>query len=79
MKTSTAVTIIIVLIVLFGAGWWYYHGIQSAPAGAGAQPTASVDFACDAGKSIGATFYEGSSTPSADATQPPTPGGQRDA
>lgn len=77
MKTSTAAIIVIILLALIGAGWWYYHGMTpttGAPAQQ-QQPTATAAFACDAGKSIGATFYEGSSTPSSDTNQPPTPGG----
>jgi len=76
MKTSTAAIIVIILIILAGAGWWYYHGAApAAPATGTTQPAATAIFACDAGKSIGAAFYVGSSTPSTDSTQPPTPGG----
>ncbi len=75
MKTSTAVITVIVLLALIGAGWWYFHGMTPAPLVTTQQPIATAAFACDAGKSIGATFYEGSSTPSTDPNQPPTPGG----
>ena len=58
MKTSTAVIVVIILLAALGAGWWYYHGLTPAPAVAPAeQPVATTAFACDAGKSIGATFY----------------------
>ncbi|HVZ75779.1 MAG TPA: MliC family protein [Candidatus Paceibacterota bacterium] len=75
MKTSTAIIVIVVLLALLGLGWWYI-GQNAAPAGQqNQQPIATASFACDAGKSISASFYEGSSTPSNDPNQPPTPGG----
>ncbi len=76
MKTSTAVTVLVVLIFVLGGGWWYFSNKAAAPAGPGSQsPVATAAFACDAGKSIGATFYEGSTTPPTSADQPPTPNG----
>ncbi|HWB34019.1 MAG TPA: MliC family protein [Candidatus Paceibacterota bacterium] len=76
MKTSTAIIVILVILALLGLGWWYV-GNNAAPAtgGQAQQPIATATFACDAGKSISASFYQGSSTPSTDSTQPPTPGG----
>ncbi|MBU6371077.1 MliC family protein [Patescibacteria group bacterium] len=44
------------------------------PASPAAEPVASAMFACDAGKTIDAAFYAGSSTP-ATAGEPPVPGG----
>ena len=76
MKISTAGLILAILIALVGAGWWYYaNNPTPTTTTQQPQPVASVAFACDAGKSIAATFYQGSSTPSADPAQPPTPGG----
>lgn len=62
MKTTTAVAIVIALVVVLGAGWWYYGGTlpSQAPAPEAPQPVATVAFACNEGKSLGATFYEGS-------------------
>ncbi|HVV38963.1 MAG TPA: MliC family protein [Candidatus Paceibacterota bacterium] len=61
MKTSTAAIVVIVLLLLIGGGWWYYAG--KAPATTTPPttetPLATTAFACDAGKSIGATFYTG--------------------
>jgi membrane-bound inhibitor of C-type lysozyme len=62
MKTSTAIITLVILMLVIAAGWWYYRGapIPSNPSGDNTQPIASAAFACDQGKSIGATFYQGS-------------------
>jgi membrane-bound inhibitor of C-type lysozyme len=62
MKTSTAVIGVLILLAVLGAGWWYYSGTKPAATTppANGQALASVAFACDAGQSINATFYEGS-------------------
>ncbi len=59
MKTSTALIVVVILVALVGAGWWYYGGrMPTGPAQTNEQPIAKVAFACDAGKSIGAAFYD---------------------
>ncbi len=60
MKTTTAISVLAALVVLLGAGWWYYSSKTPTPVPEEPQPLAVVAFACDVGKSIGATFYEGS-------------------
>jgi membrane-bound inhibitor of C-type lysozyme len=78
MKASTIVWILVVIIVL-GGGWFWFFGRTAAPATSvdnNAQtPIASVNYACDAGKTIAATYYQGESKPAASPDMPPTPGG----
>jgi membrane-bound inhibitor of C-type lysozyme len=64
MKTSTAIITLVVLFLVIAAGWWYYRGapVPNNPGSGDAnnQVVASAAFACNQGKSIGATFYQGS-------------------
>jgi len=65
-----AVIFIILLVVLFAQG-------TAAPAVpvSPQKPINTVSYACDAGKTIVAAYYEGTSTPAVSAGQPPVPGG----
>lgn len=67
--------IIVVIIAVMLAVWFVIvhseNTTATTPQGA---LIASVSYACDAGKTIDASFYDGTSTP-ATATQPPVPGG----
>lgn len=62
MKTRTAILVLAALALVAGAAWRYYSGRAASPSGDGSQPIASINLACDAGKSIGAAFYESSVT-----------------
>ncbi len=69
--TAGAISIVVVL------GIWY---AMSAPHPTSQnqnanQPIASVSYACDSGKTIDASYYNGSSTPATSPDMPPTPGG----
>ena len=66
--------IVVVLLVLFGA-WrlFYYSPLPAAPAVV--QPIAQAMYECDGGKTIEASYYAGTSTPSTSPDQPPMPGG----
>ncbi len=72
-KTITTVAICIVVV----AGIWYAtSGPQPASQVQNTnQPIASVSYACDGGKTIDASYYNGSSTPASSPDMPPTPGG----
>lgn len=64
MKTSNAILVIVALLLVLGAGWWFLGGkantSSSSQTATSTQPLASVAFACAEGKSIGASFYQGS-------------------
>ncbi len=67
--------IIVVIIALMLAVWFVIvHSEQSGTISTGGTLIASVSYACDAGKTITASFYDGTSTPGT-ATEPPIPGG----
>ena len=67
--------IIVVIIALMLAVWFVIvHSEQSGTISTGGTLIASVSYACDAGKTITASFYDGTSTPGL-ATEPPIPGG----
>lgn len=63
--------IIIVLIALFAAVWLYVRA-PSAPS----TTAIPVSYACNNGKTIDATLYEGTSTPKVEPGQPPVPTGR---
>lgn len=72
----------IIVIAAFAAGWMYYQQKETSVTPAPvvteqhtSQPIATATYSCKNGKTITAAFYEGSSTPSTAADQPPTPGG----
>jgi len=73
-KFITSVVIIIILIALA-----ILLSVQHAPlknsAGDVSDPIAIADYACDAGKTIQAVYYDGTTTPSIDGKTPPVPGG----
>jgi membrane-bound inhibitor of C-type lysozyme len=63
MKTSTAIAVLVVLVLVLGGGWWFLGGKTNSAAPsdtATSTPVASAAFACSDGKSIGASFYQGS-------------------
>jgi membrane-bound inhibitor of C-type lysozyme len=71
-------TYILVLIILIGAGVFAYtHFMPAKLSVVQTQPIATATFSCDAGKTITASFYEGTSTPAV-GDQPPVPGGTVD-
>lgn len=52
--------VVTALVVLVGAGWWYYSGTGGTPTPTPTpqeQPISTATFACDAGKSVVASFY----------------------
>jgi len=73
MKTSTSLFVIAAVIVVGGA--WYLFAHAPASASPPAAAIATANYQCDQGKTIQATYYAGTSTPSTNANQPPTPGG----
>jgi len=72
---------IILLVLMIGAGAWFYfeqkqqQPPQSEPQPTAEQPIATAHYQCDAGKTIDAQFYEGTTTPPSTPGQPPQPGG----
>jgi membrane-bound inhibitor of C-type lysozyme len=65
MKTSTAIGVLVALVIVLAGGWWFLGGkatTQTPPSGTATttQALASAAFACEGGKSIGASFYQGS-------------------
>ncbi len=66
--------LVIVVLVLFGL-WrlFFYTSTPAAPVVM--QPIAQATYQCDAGKTIQASYYQGTSTPATSPNQPPTPGG----
>jgi membrane-bound inhibitor of C-type lysozyme len=68
-----AIGIVVLIVLLLGFSYFKLH--TAPPANTANNPIAQVSFACDAGKTINASFYQGASTPAASADQPPTPGG----
>jgi membrane-bound inhibitor of C-type lysozyme len=78
MKTRTIIWILIVIVILgiIVAGWQYHTILKSAGiSGAGNAPSASAYYACNAGKTITADFYNGTTTPPIVPGQPPVPTG----
>jgi membrane-bound inhibitor of C-type lysozyme len=75
MKTSTAIGVLGALVIVILAGWWITSNRPATPSPSETNtPIATAAFACDNGKSIGASFYQGSTTAAAP-DQPPTPSG----
>lgn len=68
-----ALGIIVVIIVALGV-WLSLHLGQTVPAGLGA-PVASVNYSCDAGKTIAAQYFQGAEKPGQNGG-PPSPGGK---
>ena len=68
-----ALGVVILLVILLGISYLAPHAL--APTKNGETPIAQVSFACDAGKTINASFYEGESKPAPSPGEPPTPGG----
>jgi membrane-bound inhibitor of C-type lysozyme len=67
--------IIVVIIAIMLAVWFVIvHSEKTNTTPTQGNLIATVSYACDAGKTINASFYDGTSTP-ATATQPPVPGG----
>jgi len=71
--------ILLIVIVIIAIIVWFHTQPAVTPTPAREQPigqfVATALFSCDSGKTIKATFYAGTSTPSTDPDQPPTPGG----
>ena len=71
--------IVIILVVAFVVERNYIKGKTTistpVPVVTNQQPSATVLYSCDAGKTITAAYYEGQSTPSTNSDQPPVPGG----
>lgn len=66
--------LILAIVVIAGAGIWYLSSRAHVP-GSAVPPIAQASFACDMGKAIAASFYQGESKPSPGPDQPPVPGG----
>ena len=81
MKTKNIVIWVALLAVLvIAAIIAQSHPGQPAQAptiarSSGAQPIVTTTFKCNEYKTIGVSFYTGTSTPSTSANRPPTPGG----
>lgn len=76
MNNAVRNILILIVIIIAGFGIWYLAGRPPAPAVTGAgTPIAQASFACDAGKTITASFYQGESKPSPSHDKPPMPGG----
>lgn len=80
--------IIIIIIIAFGV-WWFWGGGSSAQPTSGEQsqeqsvatprtPITTAVYACDGGKSITATYYNGPEAPTPQPGQPPQPTGSAD-
>lgn len=63
----------IVILALIAVGVWYF---VFNPMAARERPIATVSYVCADGKTIRASFYEGTSTPPASPDQPGVPGGR---
>jgi len=68
-----AIGIVVLIVLLLGFSYFKLH--TAPPASTANTPIAQVTFVCDTGKTIDASFYQGTSTPSTSPDQPPTPGG----
>jgi membrane-bound inhibitor of C-type lysozyme len=76
MTTPTRLGLIILLIiVVIGAAFFFMRRHTAPVMPPTGNATATALFSCNNAKSITATFYEGASTASGNATQPPTPRG----
>jgi membrane-bound inhibitor of C-type lysozyme len=71
---ATKPLVALLLAALLGAGGYFLFAHRAAPVADG-EPTNTASFACDAGKRIGAQFYDDSSASANTPGQPPTPTG----
>ncbi len=82
-KSYTPIQVIILIVIVVVIAFAIVHNYnknKQAPVVTPVQvtttePSATVSYSCDAGKTITAVYYQGESTPSADPSQPPIPGG----
>lgn len=83
-NTWIGIIVIIVLIVVILIAAALLGHVTQAPATVpvadnsnvlNSTPTNSVSYSCDGGKVIAASFYDGTTTTSASADEPPTPSG----
>jgi membrane-bound inhibitor of C-type lysozyme len=72
--TKLIAWIIVIIVVVFGA-WELYAHFTPASSPVSAQPIAEAMYQCNDNKTIDATYYAGTSTPSTNPNTPPTPGG----
>ena len=72
MKNWTKIIILVIALVIIALLIWKGG---SSPTASSSKPVATVEYSCDAGKAILATFYQGPTKPATSAGGPPTPGG----
>ncbi len=85
MKTSAQVILFVIAVIIIGGAVWAYKEKASSDkagqtTGSGQvsgtkDPIATAQYACNSGKSITTSFYEGTATPASGPNMPPTPGG----
>ena len=76
MGKGLGAVVALVVVILVALAVIGYLGILSGRPGPSAPaPFATVLYSCNGGKTITASFYQGSTTPPAAPGQPPTPGG----
>jgi membrane-bound inhibitor of C-type lysozyme len=63
------------LIIVVVGGLWLWWSARAKPGAATSGPVATVTFACDAGKSLTASFFNGAAAASTNPSQPPMPTG----
>jgi membrane-bound inhibitor of C-type lysozyme len=75
MKKTLIGILVIIVILIIGAWYSASHKISSTQTNVAPTPISTVSYACDAGKTIIASYYSGTSTPATTPGQPPVPGG----
>ena len=75
-KSGRIVVFVIVVIILVGVvAYFGLHSSSPTSTTTGSSPIATASYMCSDNKTITAQYFDGTSKPSTDPNQPPTPGG----